>query len=145
MRSSVPVPTDNIYKFYSLFGLLIMLSSIFAFVSVYNKYTDRAFDRYVELEVLNSLKQLDPKQIATKAALEKQREIDKDNKKFFQIILGYFMGISIVLMSIGFYRWHSKIQPRQDQLLDRQISKLDLEIKLLQKQIREPLLRRSRN
>lgn len=135
MQSKVPLPTDNIYKFYALFGLLLFLSCVYAFTSLYHSYNEKAFNRYIELEVLNSVNELTPVQIATKKVLEEQKGIDASDKQFFLGVIGGAITVSLLLMSYGFFRWHTKIQPQQDKTIEQQIEKTDLEIKALNKQI----------
>jgi len=135
MQSKVPLPTDNIYKFYSLFGLFLFLSCIYVFVNLHNDYNQKAFKAYLELETLKSLKSSDATQIATKNILETQIKIDASDKKFFLHSIGGVLAISLLLMSYGFYQWHTKIQPQQDKAIEKNLEKLDLEIRSLKTQI----------
>ena len=41
MIPSLPIATDNIYKFACLFGLAIIVASVLSFVSVYSSTLDR--------------------------------------------------------------------------------------------------------
>jgi len=41
MTPSLPIPTDNIYKFACLFGLALIMASIFSYVSIYSSSLDR--------------------------------------------------------------------------------------------------------
>ena len=50
MTPSLPVPTDNIYKFSCLFGLALIISSLFAFVSTYTSSLDRKI-KYSEVVI----------------------------------------------------------------------------------------------
>ena len=135
MQSKIPLPTDNIYKFYALFGLLIFLSSAYAFTNLYQNYNERSFKRYIDLEVLKSIEVLSPDQVATKKVLEEQRKIDASDKRIFINALSFIFSISLFLMGFGFYRWHSKIQPQQDKTIEKQLEKMELEIRLLNKQL----------
>jgi hypothetical protein len=135
MQSKVPLPTDNIYKFYSLFGLFLFLSCVYVFVNLHQDYNQKAFKRYLESETLRSLKSLDATQIATKNILEMQNKIDASDKKFFLQIIGGVLGISLLLMGYGFHQWHTKIQPQQDKAIEKNLEKLDLEIRSLKMQI----------
>ncbi len=134
MNSKVPLPTDNIYKFYSLFGLVLLISSFILFVQTYTSFQQRAFDRFIELEVLNSQELLSPKELARKEAFESKAIIDKSDKKLYMRFIGGFIGLSLVLIFYGFRKWHIKIQPQQDLMAQQQIEKLALEIKILKKQ-----------
>ncbi len=136
MNSKIPVPTDNIYKFYALFGLLLFLSCVYAFVNLYQDYNQKAFKRYIDLKTLESFKTLDSNQSATKFVLEKQSKIDAADKEFFLSVIGGAVATSWLLMAYGFYQWHTKIQPQQDRMAEKQLEKADLEIKILKKEIR---------
>jgi hypothetical protein len=48
MTPSVPIPTDNIYKFTCLFGLALIVVSIFSFASMYTSFLDRKV-KYMEI------------------------------------------------------------------------------------------------
>ena len=41
MIPNIPIATDNIYKFACLFGLAIIVASIFSFVNVYSSTLDK--------------------------------------------------------------------------------------------------------
>ena len=128
MESRVPLPTDNIYKFYALFGLALFLASIFAFLNIHSSYNERALERYVEVETLNGLAQLNLEQQLRKNVLEAQERIDASDKKFLISVLGGVLTVAIWLMGYGFYSWHTKIQPLQDEFMQKQLTKLGMEI-----------------
>ncbi|WP_318515863.1 hypothetical protein [Photobacterium leiognathi] len=134
MQSKIPLPTDNIYKFYALFGLLLLFASTFAFLSIHHSYNEQGYKNYVELKVLEELPDLTKEQEARKFILEKQNEISISDKKFFLDIIGFSVGVSIILIVFGFFQWHAKIQPIQDEIVSKQLEKLDVEIKLLKQQ-----------
>lgn len=142
MQSKVPLPTDNIYKFYALFGLALSLALVYAFVNMHQSFNERAYKRYIDLEVLNSYEKLTPVQKATKAILENQKKIDASDKKTLIYAIGGTLGISILLIISGFYQWSSKIQPQQDKIIEMQIKKMALEIKALNKQTSHVSFRR---
>lgn len=54
MLSKIPLPTDNIYKFYALFGLLILLTTGVMFFIRHTEYNNMAFERYIPIEVLKA-------------------------------------------------------------------------------------------
>ena len=133
MQSKIPLPTDNIYKFYALFGLLLLVSSMVLFVINYSTFQQRAVDRFIELSVLNELKELTPEQAAKKELLTAQSEVDVTNKKTYTGCIGIFIALSFWAMFYGFRRWHKDIQPQQDLLLAKQIEKIELEISAIKK------------
>ncbi|MPW31260.1 hypothetical protein F9L16_20000 [Agarivorans sp. B2Z047] len=141
MQSRIPLPTDNIYKFYALFGLLLLISGMTLFLINYSGVQQRASDRFLELSVLEELKEPSVGQLAKIELLTIQAKVDKSNNAWYSKFIGAFIGISITLIVFGFWKWHTIIQPRQDKLLDKQIEKLELEIAALQKPSRKMLTR----
>lgn len=135
MQSRVHLPTDNIFKFYALFGLLLLITSLVLFTQLYKSHNDRVFERYVELKTLESLKELTATHKAKKEVLDAQNKIDRSDRKFHLNVIGVFISISLVLMFFGFYNWHTKIQPNQDRITDLNIQKAELEVKALTKQL----------
>ncbi len=135
MQSKVPLPTDNIFKFYALFGLLMFLSTLFGFVQLHISHNELVFKLYVESETLNSEKELSKKGDALKLVLDKQMENAVADKDFFMSSIVVLLVFATYLMGYGFHRWHTIIQPRQDELLDRQIEKIELEIESIYSQM----------
>tara|TARA_B110000438_G_scaffold281099_1_gene306951 strand:+ start:559 stop:993 length:435 start_codon:yes stop_codon:yes gene_type:complete len=133
LNSKVPLPTDNIYKFYSLFGLVLLITSCILFIQTYNSFQQSAFERYIELEVLKSQIELSSKDTARKTAFETQAKIDVSNKDLYMQFIGAFIGFSFLLIFYGFKKWHQKIQPQQDLITQLQIDKLTIEISMLKK------------
>ena len=133
MQSKVPLPTDNIYKFYAFFGLLLLITSLYLFVTTYNDHRARAHDRYIELSKLEVITKLPPEQEKYKELLENQAVIDQSNKSFYITCISIALSISISLMLFGFGMWQFVIQPKQDKITQLGIEKLELELKMLKK------------
>jgi uncharacterized membrane protein YidH (DUF202 family) len=126
MQSNIPLPTDNIYKFYALFGLLLIISSILAFVYVNSQTFNSGFTLVKEYEALKNMPS--NKDSLTLHLIEGQIKVLGDNKKFQLQFLGGLIGIGLLLMAYGFWHWHHKIQPQHDRLLKLQILKLEKEV-----------------
>lgn len=134
MQDKIPLPTDNIYKFYALFGLIIMLTSSTMFFIRHKDYNQAAFERYIPMELLKSETNLSAENKIRLNLLTEQAKIDKEDQK---LELGIYMNVfllGIVLSIYGFTSWHKKIQPKQDELLDLQIKKLKFEVEMMIKQ-----------
>jgi len=58
MESKIPLPTDNIYKFYALFSLLLLIFSLGAFLYVQQSANEQVIAILPELEVLKEAKEL---------------------------------------------------------------------------------------
>lgn len=52
MESKIPLPTDNIFKFYALFGVLILIASIVSVVWINNSTNERIHSLIREYESL---------------------------------------------------------------------------------------------
>jgi TM2 domain-containing membrane protein YozV len=141
MEPSIPIPTDNVYKFHALFGLVFFISLMLASVYVHNYYNKRIYNAYLELETLKAKNNLTSEENIKKSLLEgRMREDKADFKFFFSIVLFFGIFVGFVMMIIGFVGWHIKVQPLQDKLLDLQIKKIEREITVLDKQLQRTQL-----
>ena len=70
MESNIPLPTDNIYKFYALFGLLLFVFSIGSTLYVGRTANEIIFQTYLEEESI--------KQIANPTSLDQAKKIAAD-------------------------------------------------------------------
>ncbi|ABM39223.1 hypothetical protein [Polaromonas naphthalenivorans] len=128
MTPSLTIPTDNIYKFSCLFGLALILVSIFSFASNYTTTLDRKV-RYSELVIgLESKAQRNKSEDDLLALNKKLREIAMENEKVLNLLLGAVIAIGSILSLYGADRWHKKIQQRDDKIVELQIEKLQIEI-----------------
>ncbi len=133
MENKITIPTDNIYKFYALFGLLFFISCIISAVSIHNSSNELAYKNYIERETLKAKENKSQEETNIVTVLERRKQIDKADRDFFvySLLIGAFFGI--VTMVFGFYHWQTKVQPSQDKFLQLQISKLEKEILSLNK------------
>jgi len=128
MNPSVSVPTDNIYKFMCLFGLAIIVVSIFSFASVYSNNLDKKIFYY---EKLNNLEKIESKSKLEEDSYKMYTslvEITNKNEKYFNKFIGIVMGFGCVLSVIGFYKWFSITQKRDDKIADLQMQKIEIEL-----------------
>ena len=131
MQSKIPVPTDNIYKFYALFSLLIFISFSYLLITSIQTYNEQAFSRYIEYETLKEIKSPTNEQKAKLAVIKRQEEIDKVDKKSIHDIMSFVIVCSMLGIIFGFYRWHTKIQPDQDKRNKYELEKLKLEVEMM--------------
>ncbi len=129
MESRIPIPTDNIYKFYALFGLLLMVFSIGAVIYVANASNDVVLNSVVELEGLRQETNPTNLQKVRRQALERRLEITLADRKFYQYGLAFITVVGVFGMYYGFKKWHQEIQPAMDEAARVQLetSKLQLE------------------
>ena len=123
MENKIPLPTDNIFKFYALFGLMLFVTSLAGSLYLTKSTNALLFQGAIELEGLNLIEKPSSLEKTKKDLLERKLEIAIEDKKFLRQALGVLIGLSIGLMIYGFHRWHTKIQPLQDELLALQIKK----------------------
>ncbi|RZI82162.1 MAG: hypothetical protein EOP38_16920 [Rubrivivax sp.] len=128
MTPTVPVPTDNIFKFACMFGLALIVSCIFAFVSTYTAALDR------KVKYSEALIPLEAKTQRTKAEDDmlvmnkKLIEVTKSNEKFSNGAIALVFAFGSLLSWYGASKWHSVIQRRDDRLVELQLEKLEAEI-----------------
>ena len=128
MESRIPLPTDNIYKFYAFFGLLLVIFSVGAVLYVSKSTNELAYTNAVEYSVLKADPLRSLPQETRFQLLERQLEIAKQNKKLFDTVLGGFIGIGLVMIFYGFKKWHLEIQPIQDEITRLNLKKLKQEV-----------------
>jgi len=145
MQPSLPVPTDNIYKFSCLFGLVLIVSAIFAFVTSYSSSLDR---KVKHLEVMIPL---EAKENRTKAendllALHKRLiEVTKLNEQMTIWPVAVVMVLGLSLSWYGAKKWNQVIQTSDDKLADLQIRKLEAEVAKLEAEVQPALADRRLN
>lgn len=129
MEPRIPIPTDNIYKFYALLGLVLLISGVLLKVYAVQSTNELAFSIAPELSALEAKKELSPEEITTKELLLKRLEISTRNREEYRGMSLWLFAFSVIAMVVGFGNWHYKVQPKQDKLLDLQIAKAELELK----------------
>lgn len=129
MESKIPVPTDNIFKFYALFSLLLFIFSCGALIYSTQMTNQIIFSTVVELETLKEQPNPSNTVLAKIAGLERQKEIALKNRTFYEWVLGGLSGLSVWLGFYGFRRWHKDIQPVIDEMqrVQLEIARLQLE------------------
>ena len=53
MHSNIPLPTDNIYKFYALFGIALIVSSILAITYISSNTFETGYSLLKDYEAIN--------------------------------------------------------------------------------------------
>lgn len=138
MENKIPLPTDSIYKFYALFGLLLFIFSLGATVYVSRSTNDLVFTSAIEYETLRAIEKPTAVEIAKSKGIEKRVEIALADKEFFLYALGTLAGLGVLAMIYGFTKWHRDIQPIQDETAKLQLEKLRLEVAGLTQHSTEP-------
>lgn len=128
MESRVPLPTDNIYKFYALFGLLLFIFGIGAIIALQRSTNDFLYRSALDLESVKAIAQPTPPDIAKRELLSKLITVAKSDKDFLGNCLAAITAAGFWLAFYGFYKWHKNIQPIQDEMLELQLEKLRREV-----------------
>lgn len=131
MESSIPVPTDNIYKFLATFGLVVIVASLTLMVintNSTNQAVWKAANEYYDLSVSN-----DPRKDEKGKILETQMRVAASDRKFVPIMLSIVLGLGGAISFEGFRRWSKVIQPLSDEIRELQREKLKLEIEQLRR------------
>lgn len=130
MESRIPLPTDNIYKFYALFGLLLAIFASGALLYVNQSTNNLIYEIAVEYEVLKHIPEnarIIPEAVRFEV-LNNKREIAKKDKAFFFICISVIMTIATCMVWYGFSRWQRVIQPMQDEITCLNIKKLKQDV-----------------
>jgi len=128
MESRIPLPTDNIYKFYALFGLLVFIFSIGGVIAVQRSTNDFMYKSLIDLEAVKSLENPTAADTIKKQLLERLIDVAKSDKDYFNKSLSGLAAVGFFLMGFGFFKWHREIQPLQDEMLSLQVAKLRREV-----------------
>lgn len=131
MTPSLSVTTDNIYKFACLFGLALIISSIFAFVSTYTASLDRKIKYSETIIPLEAKAQRTKTEDDLLAMNKKLIKITEANENFAGVSITVILLAGILLSIFGAQRWYTNIQKRDDRLSALQQEKLELEIEKL--------------
>jgi hypothetical protein len=128
MENRIPIPTDNIYKFYALFGLLVFIFALGSTIYVSGLTNDFLFTAIVDVEGLKAIEKPTSVELAKRKTLERRIEIAISNKDFYIRALGVIGGIAVISMFFGFSKWHRTVQPIQDEITRLQLEKLRREV-----------------
>lgn len=135
MIPSIPVPTDNIYKFTCLFGLTLIVSAFFGFIACYNAALDAKLKHY---ELVVQLEAKDAKTKAETDLIDLHKKVIDVTKSNEQIVTGCCTAVlifGVVLSIYGARNWRLKIQERDDRMAQVQISKIEKEVEKLSLEI----------
>lgn len=128
MESRIPLPTDNIFKFYAFFGLLLLIFSIGSTLYVTQSNNDFIFEIAVEYNTLNADLERSVPDEARFQILDRVLEVRKNDKAFFKTSLSIIGAVGLLMALYGFRKWHSEIQPLQDEIARLSLKKLQIEL-----------------
>jgi hypothetical protein len=131
MENQIPLPTDNIYKFYALFGLLLSIFSVGSVIYVVHTTNDLGYQMSVDLAAIKDVSKPTDANLVKEKFLQSRLIILAKDRQFYIYALGTILGLGILLMFYGFWKWHRDVQPVQDEILKLQLEKLRHEVKSL--------------
>ena len=133
MQPTVPLPTDNIYKFACLFGLTLIVVAVYSFITAYT------FSLDAKVRYQQAIIQFEAKTDRTKAENDllalntRLAEITKSNESAANSVAAGAAAVGLVLSLWAGARWRNKIQSRDDRLAELQIQKLEVELASLRR------------
>ncbi|MCK8078264.1 hypothetical protein MSG34_19050 [Vibrio sp. 1CM2L] len=130
MESRIPLPTDNIYKFYALFGLLLVVFASGALLFVNQSSNNLIYELTVDHRKLSNTPE-QARSLEEEARLqiiESKLQVSSSNKNFFIACISVIITIGSVMVGYGFRTWHTVIQPLQDEISRLNIKKLKQEV-----------------
>lgn len=135
MENKIPVPTDNIFKFYALFGLTLLVFSFGA--ALYNNNATNALilTTAVEIDTLKHLESPTRAEAVKLELLEKQKSIAVSDRELFQWALGTTFAIGVLLLCYGFNKWQTLVQPRLDEMAQTELAIAKLQLIKLRREV----------
>jgi hypothetical protein len=138
VENKIPLPTDNIFKFYALFGLLLLIFALGAAIYENRATNEVIFAAIPESESLNQITQRSLAESAKLAVLQRRIEIAKADKSGMTYLLGGVGAIGGLVMAYGFRKWHTEIQPTNDRMAKVQLEIAELQRDKLKREIEPP-------
>ncbi len=131
MENKIPIPTDNIYKFCAMCGLLIFIFSIGSIIYVTHSTNDFAFQAIIELDTVKQIPNPSLVDTAKIQLWEKRLAVAVSDRKTCTFGCGGLAALGVFLMCYGFTKWHKEVQPIQDEIVLLQLKKLRYEVEQL--------------
>jgi hypothetical protein len=135
MQPNIPLPTDNIYKFAALFGLVVFISTMLAMAYLTGKNNELVFKYFEESLSLEAQENPSIADIVKKVLLERNLDVNVAALTIYWYIMWITSGIAASFSVCSGLYWYKRVQPKQDELLNLQIEKMKREIQVLEKQL----------
>lgn len=132
LSSSANIPTDNIYKFLTLFGLVLVIFGCYIFTSTNDNFNNKYIDSLISKSKLELIKDPNSYELKQIEALEKKIELLVADKPFYIRFSTIITAFGTSFMVYGFKKWYFDLQPKLDELLDLQLKKAKAEVKEIQ-------------
>jgi hypothetical protein len=135
MEPNIPIPTDNIYKFSTLFALAVFIATIPAMAYLIGKQNELFFKSLEDLLLLETQENLSKADLVKKVILERHLNINVFSLSKYIYALWAINVIAVIVFSAFSVYWSKNIQPKQDEFFNLQIEKIKREIQILDKQL----------
>ncbi len=129
MTPNIPIPTDNIYKFYASFGFVLLIAALVSFVYVHNSTNEKVLAWVTNISKLENSQKITKYEEEQIDLYKKLIEVSKKDKKLFSNVLLTTSVLGLFVSGFGFYKWEKEIQPRDDKLTELKIKQLENELR----------------
>lgn len=129
MAFSTPLVTDNVYKFYAIFGLTLVSVSILGAVQYHNsqnvlahalaKGHDRIVEKLGDGASTNS---------AEYGVIQARVKVIKSDRRVANYFFGGLLGVGGLIAFHGFRKWQNEVQVADDELKRLQVKQLKLAV-----------------
>jgi hypothetical protein len=109
MEPNIPIPTDNIYKFACLFGLTVFISSMLGSIYVTTRFNELSSKNILELAELRAKENLSTVESTQMAILERHIEVNRSDRKIFEVLLVACIAGNFWLSVWAFREWFKKV------------------------------------
>lgn len=128
MSLSVPSATDNIYKFYTIFGLTLIVASILGLVHVVQSGNAKVYQLAKDYDTLVPKDEKEQKLSATGAVIDEMLKQHGDDQFAMKAVLYGVLIIGGGFTGRGFHKWRKEVQPMDTRLKELQIKRLEQEV-----------------
>ncbi len=128
MTPRIPLPTDSIYKFYALSGIIFFITAVIMIYITQKNYNEQVYERYIPMQILSNKDVLNEKEELELEILKSKDKIEKDDRNIMMKLFSVVLSLAIICMMYGFFKWHTILQPSQNKLMELEIKKLEKEL-----------------
>lgn len=132
MTPSLSVPTDNIYKFASLFGLALIVVAAISYMSAYTAALNsnvQYAQAVIAIESKEERTKLEERMLEFNNRLI---EVSVSNRSMVTNVMAVVFAIGCFASAWGFTGWVKKIQARDDEVANLQLRKLRAEVEAIE-------------
>jgi hypothetical protein len=121
MNLPMSVPTDNVYKFAAIFGLVMVIASFWGIITQTSLTNEIVLVSAPEIASLEANQSPTPSEKAKLDMLKKRKEAAIEDRKGISDLCSKMAGLGTAVSLVGFFFWYWMIQRHQDRLLKLQV------------------------